>query len=56
MVGEPSENRGGSRAESSRAAQPLGRGDALSQAVILRVEVEELGRLGDHRAELLFVR
>jgi len=50
MVGEPSESRGGSRAESSRAAQPLGRGDALSLAVILRVEVEELGRLGDHLA------
>jgi len=50
MVGKRPERRGGSRAKSTWAAHPLGRGDALSLAVILRVEVEELGRLGDHRA------
>jgi DNA-binding transcriptional ArsR family regulator len=50
MVGERPESRGGSPTESSGAAQPLGRGDVLTPTVIGGVEVEELGRLGDHRA------
>ena len=48
MVGERPETRGGSRAEDAGAAQPLGRGDVLTPTVVERVEVEEVGRLGDH--------
>ena len=49
VCGRP-QNGGGPRAESAGAAQPLGRGGGLEPAVIRREEVEELGRLGDHRA------
>jgi hypothetical protein len=51
MVGERPETRGGSRAEGTGAAQPLGRGDVLTPTAIGGVEVEELVRLGDHRAD-----
>ena len=50
MVGERPESRGGSRADGTRAAQPLGRGNVLTPTVIGRMEGEEIGRLGDHRA------
>jgi hypothetical protein len=50
MVGERAESRRGSHTDGTRAAQPLGRGDVLTPTVIGRVEGEELGRLGDHRA------
>jgi hypothetical protein len=50
MVGEGAKRRGGSRAEASRATQPLGGGDGLAPTAVRRIEVEELGRLGDHRA------
>jgi hypothetical protein len=50
MVGECPESRGGSCADGTWAAQPLGRGDILTPTVIGRVEVEKVGRLGDHRA------
>jgi hypothetical protein len=51
VVGERPETRSGSRADGTGAAQPLGRGDVLTPAVIGGVEVEELVRLGDHRAD-----
>jgi hypothetical protein len=38
------------RAESARASDALGRGEGLTPTVIGRVEVEKLGRLGDHLA------
>jgi hypothetical protein len=44
------QQRGDSQAETAGAAQPLGCGNGLEPAVIRREEVEELGRLGDHRA------
>jgi hypothetical protein len=50
VVCEAPKSRGGSRAEKAGAAQPLGRGSGLTPAVIRRVEVEEIGRLGDHGA------
>jgi hypothetical protein len=50
VVCEASKSRGGSRAKKAGAAQPLGRGRGLTPAVISRVEVEEIVRLGDHRA------
>jgi hypothetical protein len=50
MVGEGAKRRGGSRAEASRATQPLGGGDGLAPTAIRGEEVKELGRLGDHRA------
>ena len=51
MVGERPERRGGTRAKGTgAAAQPLGRGNVLTPTMIARVEVEELVRLGDHRA------
>jgi hypothetical protein len=53
MVGERPESRSGTRAKGSGAAQPLGRCDVLTPTVIGGVEVEELGRLGDHRCGLL---
>jgi len=45
-----SQQRGGSQAETAGAAQPLGRGTGLEPAAIRREELEELGRLGHHRA------
>jgi hypothetical protein len=50
VVGEPAQQRRGSHTEASAAAQPLGRCDGLTPAVILRMEGKEVGRLGDHRA------
>src|SRR4051812_19662549 len=50
MVGERPEGRSGSRADAARAAQPLGGGHGLPPTTIGGEEVEELGRLGDHRA------
>jgi hypothetical protein len=50
MVRPRAESRGGSRAEASGTAQPLGGGDGLAPTAVRRIEVEELGRLGDHRA------
>jgi hypothetical protein len=48
MVSERPESRGGSRAKSSGAAQPLG--NVLAPTPVDCVEVEEIGWLGDHRA------
>jgi hypothetical protein len=50
MVCRRSEERGGSHAETAGAALSLGRGDGLTQTVIRGEKVEELGRLGHHRA------
>jgi hypothetical protein len=50
MVRPRAESRGGSRAEASGTAHPLGGGDGLAPTAIRGEEVEELGRLGDHRA------
>jgi hypothetical protein len=50
VVCEASKSRGGSRTEEAGAPQPLGRSSGLTAAAIRRVEVEEIGRLGDHRA------
>jgi hypothetical protein len=50
MVCRRSEKRGGSLAETAGAALSLGRGDGPTPAVIRGEEVEELGRLGHHRA------
>jgi hypothetical protein len=53
VVCEAVEHRGGPYAETAGAAQPLGRRNGLTPAAIRREEVEELGRLGDHRANSL---
>jgi hypothetical protein len=54
MVGPRAESRSGSSAQESGAAQPLGGGDGLASTPIGREEVEELGRLGDHRANSFY--
>lgn len=50
MVGEPTESRRGSHAETAGAAQALGRGGGFALAAIECNQVEQFGRLGDHVA------
>jgi hypothetical protein len=53
VVGEPAQEGRGSDPDAAGAAKPLGRRNGLTLAAIRREEVEELGRLGNHRCELL---
>jgi hypothetical protein len=50
MVGDRPEGRRGPSADGARPPQPLGRGRGQPLPVVEGDEIEQLGRLGDHRA------
>jgi hypothetical protein len=54
VIGEPAQQRRGSRAEGSGTPQALGRSYGLTPAVIRREEVEQVDRLRQHVRLLAF--